>query len=75
MVPRQPEQVARRQCRQIRRRFIRVAVLRPRQCRLDQVDCPCFTLPTRVDGGNHFDTADYFPFFQARVEDVRFPVP
>jgi hypothetical protein len=32
-----------------------------------------FTLPTRVDGGNHFGTPDYFPFFRARVEDVRFP--
>ena len=34
-----------------------------------------FTLPTRVDGGNHFGTEDYFPFFRARVEDVRFPAP
>lgn len=31
-----------------------------------------FTLPTRVDGGNHFGTEDYFPFFRARVQDVRF---
>ncbi|MBW6390063.1 DUF6544 family protein [Billgrantia antri] len=33
-----------------------------------------FTLPTRVDGGNHFGTEAYFPFFRARVEEVRFPV-
>ncbi|WP_018952889.1 DUF6544 family protein [Thioalkalivibrio sulfidiphilus] len=32
-----------------------------------------FALPTRVEGGNHFGTGDYFPFFRARVEDVRFP--
>lgn len=34
-----------------------------------------FTLPTRIDGGNHFGTENYFPFFRARVEDVRFPAP
>ncbi|MFQ3788993.1 DUF6544 family protein [Halomonas sp. A29] len=33
-----------------------------------------YTLPTRVDGGNHFGTEAYFPFFRARVEEVRFPV-
>ncbi len=33
-----------------------------------------YTLPTRVDGGNHFGTEAYFPFFRARVEKVRFPV-
>jgi hypothetical protein len=32
-----------------------------------------FTLPTRVDGGNHIGTADYFPFFRARVESINFP--
>jgi hypothetical protein len=32
-----------------------------------------FTLPTRVDGGNYFDTQDYFPFFRAHVECIRFP--
>lgn len=32
-----------------------------------------FTLPTRVDGGNHFGTPDYFPFFRAQVEEIRFP--
>jgi hypothetical protein len=31
-----------------------------------------FTLPTKVDVGNHFGTNEYFPFFRARVEDVRF---
>ncbi len=34
-----------------------------------------FTLPTCVDGGNHFGTEEYFPFFRARVEDIRFPAP
>ncbi|QOR39989.1 hypothetical protein HNO52_16780 [Billgrantia diversa] len=34
-----------------------------------------FTLPTRVDGGNHFGTEAYFPFFRARVEEVRFLFP
>ncbi|WP_234286683.1 DUF6544 family protein [Halomonas sp. MCCC 1A11057] len=33
-----------------------------------------FTLPTKVEAGNHFGTEAYFPFFQARVEEVRFPV-
>lgn len=32
-----------------------------------------FTLPTRVDGGNHFGTPNYFPFFRARVEEISFP--
>lgn len=32
-----------------------------------------FTLPTRVEGGNHFGTEDYFPFFRARVEAIAFP--
>ena len=32
-----------------------------------------FTLPTRVDGGNHFGTPDYFPFFRAQVEEIDFP--
>lgn len=29
------------------------------------------TLPTRVEGGNLFGTADYFPFYRARVTAVR----
>lgn len=33
-----------------------------------------FRLPTRVEGGNFFGTEDYFPFFQAEVTDLRFPV-
>ncbi|MGR4066916.1 DUF6544 family protein [Billgrantia sp. C5P2] len=33
-----------------------------------------YTLPTKIDGGNHFGTEAYFPFFRARVEEVRFPV-
>ena len=31
-----------------------------------------YTLPTRVDGGNWIDTDDYFPFYRASVEDIRF---
>lgn len=31
-----------------------------------------YTLPTRVEGGNFIGTADYFPFYKARVEDLRF---
>lgn len=27
-----------------------------------------FMLPARVEGGNHFGTGDYFPFFRAQVE-------
>lgn len=34
-----------------------------------------FRLPTAVEAGNHFGTEDYFPFFRARVEEIRFPVP
>jgi hypothetical protein len=34
-----------------------------------------FTLPARVDGGNHFGTKDYFPFFRAQVEEIGFPQP
>jgi hypothetical protein len=33
-----------------------------------------FTLPTQVEAGNHFGTEAYFPFFRARVEEVRFSV-
>lgn len=32
-----------------------------------------YRLPTRVEGGNHIGTPDYFPFFKARVIDIRFP--
>jgi len=32
-----------------------------------------YRLPTRVDGGNFIGTDDYFPFFRAIVDDVRFP--
>ncbi|WP_010626768.1 DUF6544 family protein [Halomonas sp. KM-1] len=31
-----------------------------------------FTLPTKVEAGNHFSTEEYFPFFRVRVEEVRF---
>lgn len=30
------------------------------------------TIPTEVAVGNHFGTADYLPFFQARITDARF---
>lgn len=32
-----------------------------------------YMLPTRVVGGNHFGTDDYFPFYKADVTDIRFP--
>ena len=31
-----------------------------------------YTVAGRVEAGNHFDTDDYFPFFRARVLDLRF---
>jgi len=31
-----------------------------------------YRLPTRVDGGNLFGTADYFPFYRARVTAISF---
>jgi hypothetical protein len=32
-----------------------------------------YTVPTRIRGGNHFGTGDYFPFFQAEVTAVDYP--
>jgi len=32
-----------------------------------------FRLPTRVEAGNFFDTADYFPFFRVDVSSIEFP--
>lgn len=32
-----------------------------------------YRLPTRVEGGNHFGTEAYFPFFQAEVRSIHFP--
>ncbi|MEM9014817.1 MAG: DUF6544 family protein [Pseudomonadota bacterium] len=32
-----------------------------------------YRLPTRVEGGNHIGTAEYFPFFKADVNAIRFP--
>lgn len=32
-----------------------------------------FSLPTRIEAGNFFETEDYFPFFKARVTSIRFP--
>jgi hypothetical protein len=32
-----------------------------------------YRLPTRVEGGNHFGTPDYFAFFKARVTAARIP--
>lgn len=34
-----------------------------------------FRIPFTVDAGNHFGTDDYFPFFRARVTEVRFTAP
>ena len=31
-----------------------------------------FRVPFRVDGGNFFGTPDYFPFYRARIVDMRF---
>ena len=30
-----------------------------------------YMLPTSVEGGNHFGTDDYFPFYKAKVTDIR----
>ncbi|GAB5458295.1 MAG: hypothetical protein Hens3KO_13250 [Henriciella sp.] len=32
-----------------------------------------YRLPTHVEGGNHFGTNDYFPFYKADVTDIWFP--
>jgi hypothetical protein len=32
-----------------------------------------YRLPTRAEAGNFFGTDDYFPFFKARVSEIRFP--
>lgn len=32
-----------------------------------------YRLPTKVEGGNHIGTDDYFPFFKANVAAIRFP--
>lgn len=32
-----------------------------------------YRLPTKVEGGNHIGTEDYFPFYRARVTAIRFP--
>ncbi len=32
-----------------------------------------YMLPTRVEGGNLIGTSEYFPFFKAEVDDIRFP--
>ena len=31
-----------------------------------------YTLATAVEGGNHFGTEKYFPFFKARIKEIRF---
>jgi hypothetical protein len=31
-----------------------------------------FALPTRIEGGNHIGTPEYFPFFKATVSELRF---
>jgi hypothetical protein len=35
-------------------------------------DVSGYRLPFRVDGGNFFGTADYFPFYRARVTSIQF---
>lgn len=30
-----------------------------------------YRLPTRIEGGNHFGTEDYFAFFKAEITDIR----
>lgn len=37
----------------------------------DFKDFGAYRLPTRVDGGNHFGSNDYFPFYRARVDSIR----
>lgn len=32
-----------------------------------------YMIPTRVIGGNHIGTADYFPFYRVKVSSIRFP--
>lgn len=32
-----------------------------------------YRLPYRVEAGNHFGTPDYFAFFRAEVDEIRFP--
>jgi len=32
-----------------------------------------YTLPTRVIGGNHIGTEDYFPFYKAEITAIRYP--
>jgi hypothetical protein len=32
-----------------------------------------YRLPTRVEGGNHIGTTEYFPFYKADVTSIRFP--
>lgn len=32
-----------------------------------------FRLPTHVEAGNHFGTADYFPFFVADIQQINWP--
>ncbi len=34
-----------------------------------------YRLATRVSGGNHFGTDDYFPFFRARIERIKLGKP
>ncbi|MCL4188695.1 MAG: hypothetical protein KJZ85_13905 [Rhodobacteraceae bacterium] len=38
-------------------------------------DAGGFRLPFRVDAGNMFGTAEWFPFFRAEVTAIRFPAP
>jgi hypothetical protein len=33
-----------------------------------------YRLATRIDAGNHYGTANYFPFYRARITAIRFPL-
>lgn len=36
-------------------------------------ECGGYRLPTRVEGGNHIGTPQYFPFYRVQVTAVRHP--
>jgi hypothetical protein len=34
-----------------------------------------YTLPTKIEGGNFIGTEEYFPFYKAAIDDIRFILP